>query len=272
MFSPYKIWLTGVLIVCLSLAGATGCSAPSGSADNPGERDETLTQISTLSALMAGTYDGVITCGELKSYGSFGIGTFAALDGEMVVLDGRIYQVKADGVAYAAGDSLGVPFAAVTHFNNDREESLAPGLSLEAIQETLDTLIPSSNLFYAIRINGTFSYVKTRSVPAQVKPYPPLTEVTQYQPVFEFHDVTGTVVGFRCPEYVNGMNVPGYHLHFLTSDLKAGGHLLELTTNNARVMLDYTPGFYMLLPDLSSDFHKLDLTGDLQSDIEKVEK
>ena len=79
-------------------------------------------------------------------------------------------------------------------------------------------------------------------------------------------------MGFRCPEYVNGMNVPGYHLHFLTSDLKAGGHLLELTTNNARVMLDYTPGFYMLLPDLSSDFHKLDLTGDLQSDIEKVEK
>ena len=88
---------------------------------------------------------------------------------------------------------------------------------------------PPKTCFYAVMIQGEFSYVKTRSVPAQEKPYPPLAEVTKNQPTFEFTDVTGTMVGFRCPPYVTGINVPGYHLHFLTDDRTAGGHLLEFT-------------------------------------------
>lgn len=40
-------------------------------------------EITGLSALLQGDYDGEITYGELKKYGDFGLGTFNSLDGEM---------------------------------------------------------------------------------------------------------------------------------------------------------------------------------------------
>jgi len=51
-----------------------------------------LSQVSTIDALLDGVYDGTVTCGELKEFGDFGIGTFDALDGEMVFLDGEDYR------------------------------------------------------------------------------------------------------------------------------------------------------------------------------------
>lgn len=39
--------------------------------------------------------------------------------------------------------------------------------------------------------------------------------------------VTGTMIGFRTPVYMQGVNVAGYHLHFLTEDQKRGGHVTE---------------------------------------------
>jgi acetolactate decarboxylase len=264
-----------LLVICLLLAVIAGCSSPPGSAqyaENPIAGRETLTQVSTINALMAGVYDGVISSGQLKGYGDFGIGTFEALDGEMVILDGQIYQVKADGVAYPVPDSLGVPFAAVTFFDSDREETIASGIDYSRFQTFLDEIIPSNNIFYAVKLEGNFSYVKTRSVPRQEKPYPVLADVTQKQSIFEFTNVSGTIVGFRCPQYVNGVNVPGYHLHFLTSDRKAGGHVLDFTVKEAVTSVDYTSDFLMILPGKESDFYKLDLSGDNQGELEKVEK
>ena len=140
------------------------------------------------------------------------------------------------------------------------------------MEEFLDGILPTSNIFYAIRIEGTFSYMKTRSVPGQQKPYPPLVEVTRNQPVFEFSDVEGTIAGFRCPDYVSGVNVPGYHLHFLTRDNDAGGHVLEFEVKQAVAAVDYTSEFFMILPDEDSDFYRIDLTPDKQGGLEEVEK
>jgi len=78
-----------------------------------------LFQTSTIDALLEGVYDGDITFGELKKYGDFGLGTFNGLDGEMLELDGRAYQIKTDGVAYAVNDSMKTPFAVVTFFEPD---------------------------------------------------------------------------------------------------------------------------------------------------------
>jgi acetolactate decarboxylase len=263
------------VLVCLLLVGIVlaGCSSNTNRyADNPVAGKETVTQISTLEALMNGVYDGVTTIGNLRKYGDFGIGTYAALDGEMVELDGNFYQVKADGKAYKVGDSAETPFAAVTFFDIDLENKPAAGINYEQLQKTIDGVIPTTNIFYAVKIKGTFSYMKTRSVPAQSKPYPVLSEVTKNQPTFEFQNITGTLVGWRCPAYVSGVNVAGYHLHFLTADLQAGGHVLELTLDNASVSIDSTPEFLMILPDKNSDFYKQNLTGGSTEDIEKVEK
>ncbi|TFG46024.1 MAG: acetolactate decarboxylase, partial [Dehalococcoidia bacterium] len=219
-----------------------------------------------------GVYDGVITLEELQKHGDFGIGTFEGLDGEMVFYDGIFYQVKADGTVNFVSGAVQTPFAAVTFFDVDFQEDLAVGISYLALQDYLDSILPTENIFYAVRITGVFSYMQTRSVSAQQKPYPPLIEVTRDQSIFEFNNVEGTIVGFRCPSYVNGINVPGYHLHFLTSSNDAGGHVLEFQANQVEVSIDYTSEFNLILPGQDSDFYQLDFGSDTTADLEEAEK
>ncbi|MBN2239579.1 MAG: acetolactate decarboxylase [Dehalococcoidales bacterium] len=270
-----QLVMTFAILISSLLVFVSSCDtnpAAKDYADGLPSQRETVTQVSTIDALLNGIYDGVMDFGTLKQYGDFGIGTFDSLDGEMLGFDGNFYQVKADGIAYGVTDSMETPFAAVTYFDTDSEHSLPEGIDYETLQDYLDGLLPTENIFYAMKIEGTFSYMKTRSVPGQEKPYPPLSEVTENQPVFEFHDAEGTIVGFRCPAYVAGVNVPGYHLHFLTGAKDAGGHILDFTVKNAAAYIDYTSEFLMILPGDDSDFYDTDLTGDKQEELEKVEK
>jgi acetolactate decarboxylase len=54
-------------------------------------------QVSTSGALVAGIYSGVVSVQSTLKHGDFRLGTFANLDGEMVVLDGRANQVNGRG-------------------------------------------------------------------------------------------------------------------------------------------------------------------------------
>ncbi len=223
------------------------------------ENEDVIYQTSTINALLEGIYDGEITYKELKQHGDFGLGTFNGLDGEMIGLGGKFYQIKADGIAYPVDDLMKTPFAVVTFFEPDKSVLLDEAVDYDQLGQYLDNLLPTKNIFYAVKIEGAFKYIETRSVPKQDKPYPPLVEVTKNQLTFEFHDVEGTIVGFRCPEYVEGINVPGYHFHFITKDRKAGGHLLQCQMENVRIEIDYTSEFYMVLPE-SAEFYEGDLT------------
>lgn len=238
---------------------------------------ETLAQVSTIDAILAGDYDGKRTCGELLRYGDLGIGTFHALDGEMIVLDGVVYQVDARGEVFAMPDDARTPFACVTFFEPDIKLEIQQNTTgfvtdLECLMNLVDERADAKNLFLAVRIDGWFTRVKTRSVPAQAKPYPPLVEVTKNQPEFEYKCVHGTIVGFRCPAFVKGINVPGYHLHFITDDRTGGGHVLDLVLDSGEVTIDVTPNFYLTLPAGHEAFQELDLSADRAEELEKVEK
>ena len=76
----------------------------------------------------------------------------------------------------------------------------------------------------------------------------PLVQVAAQQPEFERRDVTGTLVGFWTPEYAGRLNVPGYHLHFLSDDRKFGGHLLECTGSNLRLEIQRRGVYQLALP------------------------
>ena len=233
--------------------------------------DDTLFQISTINALLIGEYEGAMTFGELKKHGTFGLGTFDALDGEMIGLEGQFYQIKTDGVAYPVPDSMTAPFAVVTVFEADKTVSSQNGMDYAALKSYLDERLPDKSIFYAVKIEGVFPYIKTRSVPKQQAPYPPLVEVVKEQTIFEFHDIEGTIVGFRCPDSVKGgVNVPGYHLHFITVDRKAGGHLLACQLQDATIAIDYTSEFYMVLPQHAGA--KSDLSKDRSEELKKVEQ
>jgi acetolactate decarboxylase len=234
----------------------------------------TLTQWSTIDALLKGHYEGVATLGEIKQSGDFGLGTFEALDGEMILLAGKVYQVDERGVIREPGDAVRTPFAAVTFLGQgkpDIELTLPAGLTLDQVQTRVDAALPSANLFYAIRVTGGFSEVRTRSVPRQDKPYRPLAEVTKAQSLFTIPDTTGDLVGLRCPEFSKGVNVPGYHFHYLAADRKSGGHVLGLVTGEAvRVSVSVIRGFTVKLPE-SKTFDALDLSGDRSAELKAVE-
>ncbi len=233
------------------------------------EYPQSIVQFSTIDALMQGVYDGTNSLSELARHGDFGTGTIDALDGEMIFLDGSFYQVKADGKIYRPEGGMLTPFATVTYFHPEMNVPM-PAMSFSEFKSAVDTLMVSANLFYAIKLHGTFTRVKTRSVPAQQKPYPPLIDVAATQPEFETQSVTGTLSGFYCPPFVTGINVPGYHLHFLSDDRAFGGHLLEFEMKEGVLWLDRITDFRLMLPG-EGGFLDTDLTNDLSDDLEEVE-
>jgi acetolactate decarboxylase len=161
---PLRVALTFVLIVFPALAQRPGAAArPSGPA--------TLFQVSTLDALLQGIYGASMTVGELRQHGDFGLGTYEGVDGEMVLLDGRFYQVRFDGSIAEPAPDTRTPFAAVTTFRPDSTFTIK-GANLAQLGDLIDSVLPSKNLFYAVRVRGTFSVINTRSVAKQFLPYP----------------------------------------------------------------------------------------------------
>ena len=245
--SPLFFLLFALVIMAVITPALAGCKQQEAQDGARVDRD-ILYQVSTLGALKAGSYDGDVSYAELGKHGDAGIGTFETLDGEMIALDGTFYQIKTDGKAYAVDGTAIAPFAMVTFFDADNEGRPERGLDYNGLQAYLDTLLPSENVFYAIKVEGLFDHVQARSVPAQERPYPPLSDVIAEQVVFELDDTEGTMVGFWCPSYVGDINAPGYHLHFITADREAGGHVLDLRLGEVAVYIDETPDFFMQLP------------------------
>ena len=133
-----------------------------------------LFQVSTLNALVAGDYEGHATLAELMKHGDFGLGTIEPLDGELAILDGVAYQIAYNGTVRVLPGSTRTPFASAAFFKPDRTTPLDRIPTLGEMERRLDASLPSPNFFYALRVDGRFSFVKTRSVPRQSRPYPPL--------------------------------------------------------------------------------------------------
>lgn len=233
---------------------------------------DNLYQVSTIDALMLGVFDGVQTVGELKHHGDFGIGTFDALDGEMIVLDGVVYQADAGGHINRVADSRTTPFASVTYFSKDRSVTTTAPMNMTVFTAEMEKDLPTGNMIYAVKMHGTFPSVRVRSIPAQERPYPTLSEAVKNQSVYTLTGTTGTVIGFYTPVFFSGVNVPGYHIHYLDDDHTAGGHILDITVPEGTVVeYDITPEFSMMLPT-SGDFTGVDLSQDLSQDLARVEK
>lgn len=238
--------------------------------DKQPRENDTLFQTSTINALLAGVYDGDLSLGALSTRGNFGIGTFHQLDGEMLVADGLFYQIRYDGKVNLVDTSQTTPFACITPFETDYTFSVDSAMTLAQLTRYIDSRLPSLNAPFAIRITGTFASVLARSVPPQKKPYPQLTQVTANQPTFQYESIEGELIGFRLPPFVAGLNVPGYHFHFLSADRTRGGHLLDCRIEKGSAAVDETLNLEVALLN-RSDFLELDLSGDKSEELKKVE-
>jgi acetolactate decarboxylase len=230
----------------------------------------TLFQVSTSGALVQGIYERAVSSTFLLNYGDFGIGTFDNLDGEMVVLDGAIYQVRSDGTVTRIVDDTGTPFAVVVHFVADQDQFIDSASSFEDLTKICNQYRDSDNLFYAFRIDGHFDHIHTRAMKATLDGLP-LAQAAAVQPEFEFKDVEGTLIGLWSPQFSSALNVAGYHFHFLSKDRTKGGHLLECSGKNLRVRVERLNDFHLSLPE-SEEFLRADLTKDTAKDLAYAEQ
>jgi acetolactate decarboxylase len=230
----------------------------------------TLFQISTSGALVAGVFDGEVSVASILDHGDFGIGTFADLDGEMVVLEGKVFQVKGDGRVLAAEPSARAPFAVVTHFSPTIAFTIADVADLAALERVCDEHRDSGNIFYAVRIDGRFRSIRTRSV-NRAKPGARLADAARSQSEFTFDNIAGTLVGLWSPGFSSAFSVSGYHFHFLSEDRQHGGHLLSLSAEALEVRIEALTDFHLALPE-SATFLKADLSKNTAEELAYAEK
>jgi acetolactate decarboxylase len=236
-------------------------------ADLHAEREpHVLFQASTIGALLDGAFEGDLSFAELAEHGDLGLGTLNRLDGEMIALDGHFYRADAEGRIHPVPPEARTPFAVVTRFEPTVEARLGDEpLDHEALLARLDAILPAGASSCALRL------VRARSVPAQAPPYRPLTEVVADQRVFELADVAGTMLGFRFPAYVEGIEVAGYHLHFISEDRSRGGHVLGSRSRGLRVRIDPSDDLHVELPP-RVDLADPDLADATHAAVEAVER
>ena len=234
---------------------------------------ESLNQVALLQSLAQGYFGGTVTVRDMRSLGDVGIGTFEGLNGEMIMLDGAVYQALGDGRVVVADDKVAVPYATVTYFDNDISLDMKDDKDKAAFEKILNEEVKTcgENSFYMIKLHTEFSSVLFRSEYGSQKPYPTLVEALKgKQTEFTAKNIKGTLVGLYCPNYMGGLNTPGWHFHFISDDRKQGGHILELSLKKGTVELDKTDKFTMILHN-DPQFHKLNLAKDMSKDINSAE-
>jgi acetolactate decarboxylase len=235
-----------------------------------GHEPHQLFQSSTIAALLDGAYEGDVTFAELATRGDTGIGTLNGLDGEMIALDGEFFRADEHGCVGPVAAGERTPFAVIADFSPAVEAELRSPRDLESLRSDLDRLLPGDGAV-AIRIDGEFSSVTARSVPRQEQPYRPLAEVVAAQNVFRLGPSSGSLVGFRFPEWSEGIEVGGYHLHFIDAARERGGHVLDFEMKSGRLLAEACSDLCVELPR-GVELASAELSSCTHEAIERIER
>jgi len=233
--------------------------------------DRVLYQSSLMSALLSGVYEGETTMADLLKHGDFGLGTFNRLDGELIAFNNNIFQLRGDGTARRASPDQKTPFAVMTFFNPTNEYRIERPHSREQIHKVIDDVVASQNTFCALRIDGTFSRVETRTVPEQHRPYKPMLEAIEAQPTYHIENSQGVLICFLTPAYMQGINVAGYHEHFINQERSSGGHVLDYQVESGTLTFGTVEKLLIDFPQDSDFLHANLCPDDLNDAIQSVE-
>jgi len=259
-------------IVILFLAAwiLTGCSPIHHVQKHSVRTHNRLFQFSVIPALQRGIFDDEqFSCFELKQKGDIGLGTFNALDGEMILLNDTVFQVRSNGAVVIAPDSSRSPFAVACFFKPDTSFRLSVADQLEFYKVIEKNLSP--NYIYALRVSGSFDSMVVRSVRAQEKPYTTLSAAAARQSVFGWQKVRGELITFFSPQYMTGLNVPGFHSHFISDSRDMAGHVLRFSGASMVVSVARIRSLDVQFPD-GGGFQSANLFDIDPNDIHKAEK
>ena len=226
-------------------------------------------QVSTSGALIEGLYQGAMTVGALRRHGDTGLGTFEELDGEMILVDGHCYQARGDGSVTEVSDDVLTPFATVVAFSPDEAQTLLDITSLDDLTARLDGLRTSDNDFFAWRITGHLDELRMRAACRHASGTP-LAEAVTDQAVFEFHDISATIVGFWSPAFSQAIAIPGYHLHAISDDRTRAGHVFDLRAREVVAEVHRVSDLHVALPETEA-FLQADLAS-AHADMDAIER
>lgn len=217
------------LITALVAAVGLVAAVPLATATAAKEPVRWVSQVGTYDYLIQPDYDGIAPLRDVVGDSTIGLGTFDRLDGELIMIGGIVYRVGTDGLPRKVSLSRTTPFFEGVRFIPQETLTIPAGTACSALAPIVDQLAGTTQGMVAVRLIGTFTMLTARSVPAQSEPYPPLSQVVAEQTVFPLADVRATLVGFRTGPDLLGVGAPGLHLHGLTADRSAGGHILGCT-------------------------------------------
>ncbi|MDO8731987.1 MAG: acetolactate decarboxylase [Actinomycetota bacterium] len=201
-------------------------------------------QIGTYDSLISPNYSGLVPVKSFINDQNIGIGTFDHLDGELVMLGGVAYRVGTDGTPRPVTSVATTPFFETIEFTPDWSGPVAPGTTCANLLSAVNTLAQTNTGVVAVRVRGTFSDLVTRSVPAQSTPYPSLADVVAKQTVFQLGSRKAVLVGFRTGADLAGIGAPGLHLHGITAEKTAGGHVLSCAAGkDVQLSVERAAGF-----------------------------
>lgn len=232
-------------------------------------------QVSTLQALVAGYTRGVITVQELESLGNVGLGTFEGVDGEMILLDGVCYRAREDGTVVRPAPDAGVPFASVASVQGGTEFDLDEALGIESLKSELTCMVDDAfalNSMHIVTVNGSFDSVSARSESAYHAHHITLKDMlATTQREFVFEKVEGTLVCVYHPDFMDGINAPGWHVHFLSADQTRGGHVFDLSMVSGHAVMHRIDRIEIQLPATPA-FDTYSLKETSQKEIAEVEQ
>ncbi|CAI9686852.1 hypothetical protein EAVNVH72_03511 [Elizabethkingia anophelis] len=225
-----------------------------------------------IDAFIGGLYKGTLPIKDLKLKGDFGIGAPDMLDGELTMIDGKAYQTKVTGETVVLDSEHKTAFSTVTFFKADTVFYIRSEMEQKALLEMIVNTLTNKNAMYAVKISGAFSYVKTRAFPpVNEEPFPVLSTILDRQEFFEHQNTTGTFIGYHLPEYLNGINASGFHLHFLSTDKKQGGHILDFKGQNLKIEIAKQKSFELEVPT-DGDFQNFKFRKKHNEDLKRVEQ
>ena len=213
-----------------------------------GAQESTIQQYGIAANFVAGNFDGEFLCTDMSAGQEIGIGSFDKLDGEMIMLDGFVYRLPADGKARVAEPGAKSAFSTFSKFTSPMKFKIAEEKGYDDLKAAIDEKIPAEHMPAILLMRGTFKSVEFRSIAEQTYPYPTLAEAAQNQVKWTLENVKGAVVGFRFPEKFSGVNLAGWHFHFIDEEKKTGGHVLTMTSADLSVQVQYAPNVNIKLP------------------------
>ena len=266
--------VVAIMLTC-SIAGCVDTPSTTKASSLP-QGEQTFYQNGLISSLLDGNYNGTVTLSTLiQSNTTCGLGTVDHLDGELIILDGTAYQIRSDGIVHIVSPGETTPFAQAAPFSDPTRLLIQTTGDRPLSGNDLAALISTANehpaQFKIIRIEGTFETLNVRSVPRQEPPYIPLSEVVKNQSIFPFTNVNGTIIGVWSPAWTGaGLSVPGEHLHFLSTDCRAAGHVLNFSFVTGTIDLQEYPDFlFMVTSDTGGEVVDQE---EFAATIEKIEK